>query len=441
MEALTYSPSETPTTNRKAGFVDILIVLWMWSMLFLSFGPKSIQARFHYVPQLLTLLLIVFVIARYVMEEGRFRINVEVALYAAWGIWAFTGLLATEYTHLFWPCMSRLWKLGGMFLLICWAVNSEYRLKSLILIGLVGGTLAVTIGPILGIGQYHLEMGGRETGALGNPNSLAYMSELMLCGLLFAIATVRSRWIKLLSLACIPIPLYLGYQTGSRNAFVGIVIVLLTTYFFYMRPRLKGRIVVKLSALIAILLIIVLMFHIIAVYSPFAVRFESLFEFLTTGRSSELAKGGRGRMFMGGLRMTLDYPILGAGLGHDYPMLASYTGLHPMFIHSDLAGLGGMVGIPGLILFYSIGILLFVRTRRITKHPALTVQEKEFALFCLVFLACYLARTVYDALYCNKITWVLLGGITGYVEHMRSELRLREAAAVYDEEQEDDMVV
>jgi len=164
------------------------------------------------------------------------------------------------------------------------------------------------------------------------------------------------------------------------------------------------------------------------VYSPFAWRFDTIAKLLQ-GDSTAFEESGRGMAYMGALRMTLDHPIVGVGLGHDYPFLVQYTGMGNMYIHSDLLGLGGIVGLPGLVLFYCIPILMLRRLNWIRKHPLLMPGELNSVLFFRVFLVCYLFRTIGSSVYENRIHWVLLGWILGYAYNKCIELRRREEYA------------
>lgn len=420
----------------RVGLVDFLLVLWMWALLFMSLGPQYIQDRYHYIPQMLLAVLALPILVRRVAEAKPFSIPREAIVYILFGAWSITGIIVAQNSGVFWIATGRLWKLGAMFLLMIWAIDSQRRLEILILYGIVGGMIIVFLAPALGIVRYELAesfSGGRETGALGNPNSLSHMAVLAFYGLLFAIATARAKWRKILAVLLLPIPIYAALIAGSRNGWVGIFTALLLVYFFYFRPRLRGRAAAKLFIIASILLSIAVSTHLLLTYSRFAYRYKNLFELVTTGRMGEFRQEGRMVMFRGELRMTRAHPLFGVGLGQDYMRLSEYSGLRPMYIHSDFAGLGGLVGIPGYILFYLIPIGLAIRAYRLSKHPLITAEQQKILLFCVIFLVGDLTRTVYGSLYAAKFSWIFWGGITGYVCKLKSDLGLRELQEVWQE--------
>jgi hypothetical protein len=282
--------------------------------------------------------------------------------------------------------------------------------------------------------NYELELsemvfGGRETGALGNPNSLADMSVLCFIGLMMAMATARTPWTKVLPVLFLPIPIYASFRTGSRNALVGLFIAVVLTYFFYLRPTLRGRPILRALGLTVVLACVGVGAYAALTYAPFAWRYKGMWEFLTTGQSAEFMEESRVVMFLAELRMTMSHPFLGVGLGQDLFRLIEYMPtLHQMFIHSDFAGLGGLIGLPGWALFYVILISLTVRGHRLSKHPLVSPQEAGLLIFCVIFMVSSITRTFYGSMYAAIYSWVLWGGIAGYILSVHARVRAMESA-------------
>ncbi|MFW6062181.1 MAG: O-antigen ligase family protein, partial [Planctomycetota bacterium] len=435
---------EDASQEQRGGLVDLLLVLIVWSIMFFSFGPKDIQASFHYVPQLFTACFGGFIIIRRRLEGYRFVFPTETLLYALMGLWALTGVFVAERMTAFRAGWFRHWKLGVLLLLSIWAASSLSRLKTVVVGGIAGGLILLVLLPMVGIGNYsNLSTGwdDRMTGATGNPNNLSRIAELAFAAMLFAAVTAKYGWGKALALLLALIPLWVAVKTGSRNAAVGVVTALVATYFLYVRPMWKGRALRKSVAVLLIAGVLLGGWCYIMFYSPFEQRFESLFAFVFKGQTHELLGSSRGRMFLGELHMTWDHPLFGVGLGQDIFELSQYSHLPAMFIHSDLAGLGGVIGLPGLLLYYSIPLVLLLRLRRIVKHPLVTEAEAKAARFCMIFAVLFLARTVHDSIYYNKAILIILGGLIGYSHQLWATLQNAEAVEEYEWPAEDGKVV
>ena len=414
---------------RRAGLMDVLLALWLWAMLFTSYGPPEVQRRFHYVPQILLVILAVPVVIRR-LAEGRLLLPRELLLYIAWGVWSITGLWVAHYEGLFWSSYGRTWKMGALFLIVTWAVDSYRRLRTLLLLGFVAGMIVVAATPWFGIGSYEQmagDFGGRATGALGNPNTLSHLATIGFMSIVLAIATARRTWAKALWALLLSVPLYLAWVTGSRNAWAALVLFAVISYFFYLRPQLRGRIGAKLGAMVSIAVVIVGGTALMLAYSEFAARFDSLIEFLTTGETRNFFQEGRVRILFGELAMSADNLLFGVGLGQDWFRLPQYAGMTTGFIHSDMAGLAGMLGLLGWLLFYGILASLVLRCWKLAKHPMATAEERKVLLLAAVFMATDVGRTLFMSLYAAKTAWVLWGGIAGFATAMAAQFAQRAA--------------
>lgn len=420
----------------------MLMVLWIWAMLFMSCGPRAVQERYHYVPQILLIILVLPIVVRRIAEGKSLTLPREVAIYALWVTWCLMGLLVATHPSALWESVGTLLKLGGTFLLMAWVVDSRKRLNALILLGFVGGMILVFFSPALGTGEIYMrehEFGGRETGATGNPNTLSYLAVIAFTGLLFAVASARTKPFKIILTLVMAIPIYAAFKTGSRNAWAGIFTAIVLLYFCYFRTRFRGKLATKFILFTIIFGVIAGGTYLLLSFGQFAYRYESLIEFITTGQTGRFATEGRVVMFMGELRMTAQNPVLGVGAGHDFIHLQKYTQM-PGVIHSDLAGLGGVIGIPGFLLFYAIPISLALRIRRLISHPLATPEERKILSFCLILLLGNLLRTVHSSVYRSKFTWTIWGGILGYATSLQSELQAREAAGLLEQWEEPALV-
>jgi len=416
----------TPTV-RRAGIMDVLLALWLWALLFTTYGPKEIQARFHYVPQVLLAVIAVPLVIRR-LARGQLLIPTGGLLYIAWAVWSFTGIFVAKYERLFWSSYGRTWKLFVLFLLVSWAVDSYRRLRILLLVGFTGGMCVAAVAPLFGFSSYEQmagEFGGRATGALGNPNTLSHLATIGFMSIILAIATARGLVTKVLWAMLLAIPLYLAWVTGSRNAWAALVLFGIMAYFFYLRPQLRGHIGAKLGAVISIAVAIVGGTALMLAYSQFASRFDSLIEFLTTGETRRFARESHVVAMFAEWRMFANNMALGVGLGQDYLRLPEYGGQRLLFIHSDLSGLGGIVGLPGLVLYYAILGTITYRCWKTSKHPMATPVEQKVLLLATVFMATDIARTLFVSIYGAKIAWVLWAGIAGYATSISYECATR----------------
>lgn len=413
----------------RAGIVDVLLALWLWATLFTAYGPKEVQQQFHYVPQILLAILAVPLVIRR-LAEGRMLLPTEAFLYIAWAVWGSTGLFVARYERIFWSSYGQTWKLLILFLLVAWAVDSYHRLWTLLVVGFLGGMLAATVAPLLGFGSYE-EMaggfGGRARGALGNPNTLSLLASIGFMGTVLAIVTARRKRAKVLWTLGLAAPLYIAWITGSRNAWAALVLFGMMFYLFYLRPRMRGRFGARMAAATTLAVAVVGGTALMLTFSRFAGRFESLIEFLTTGETRSFFQSGRAQTMFAELRMAAKNPIFGVGLGQDSLLLMQYGAPRQLFLHSDMPGLAGLIGLPGWLLYYAILGTLTFRCWRASKHPTATHEERNTLSLVAGFTATSVAMTLFSPLYCAKIAWMFWGGIAGYVTTMSAQFAQRAA--------------
>jgi O-antigen ligase len=129
------------------------------------------------------------------------------------------------------------------------------------------------------------------------------------------------------------------------------------------------------------------------------------------GRGLNSATGGRGKLVRKGIRLAVNHPVVGVGVGgfkRSYAELTHLKGREPKAAasHNTPVTVAAETGIPGLLLFgWLLGAGLLLAFRRFARDlPGLT------ALTCgLVFASIAVHSLFYNAFFEDPTIWAALG--------------------------------
>lgn len=114
-----------------------------------------------------------------------------------------------------------------------------------------------------------------------------------------------------------------------------------------------------------------------------------------------------------GLETIQTYPVFGVGIGNFKKHTSS-----DLYSHNNYIEVCANSGIPGLILYYSVFLVLFLRLKSLNKKK-LNVFDRNFVSFSKIFLLLTLVADIGLVSYYNKLNWIMTAIIIGYSSTLR----------------------
>lgn len=182
----------------------------------------------------------------------------------------------------------------------------------------------------------------RAVERITDANAVGYYCSLGIVGMLALLKEVKRMWMKGLLIAGGAFALYGVVLSASRGAFVALMAIAVLWPLLCM----VGSSRYKLNALVVAAILIFLAFQAVQLIiqeTYLGVRFT---------QASQLEDGSsqtRLDLFLSGLRIFMDNPITGCGLGQFG--VASGTGF---YAHNEFAEILATTGLPGLFLYFPI---------------------------------------------------------------------------------------
>jgi len=289
-------------------------------------------------------------------------------------------------------------QLSIMFFLVVDFVRTERDLKYLlgvfILSGLVNTGLAVY--------QIYFENVARAGGAIGNANRFGVIQLVVLCLVLPGLGSLFVRRLSpVIWLALGPIA-YSILLSFSRGAFVTTAAVVL----YYLLCVRSGRVRPKVALAVAIVVGLML------APEGFYHRIDTIRTAISGIQLHERSIPTRLLYYRAGIRMGLDHPLTGVGLGNFDHHIATYTNLHTVEArgaHNMYVSVFAETGIMGLITFLGFLVTSFV-TARGRLRPDLSGAGFRMGFANGVELGCaaLLIGGLFASLEYSKVLWVLL---------------------------------
>jgi len=353
--------------------------------------------------------------------QARVRPTPEMILYGVFIGWSLTGLIGAAVPALFWQKWFTLVQVWILIILMTGFTVSR-RALTLNLSFVVLACMVVAAGSII-TGSYKsgVEEGARVTTIGVNANGFGrIMIVVTVCAMYFWMRPSRSSVAKFaLLVPTMVVASMLCILSGSRTSVVGLALLyLLWTYLCYRKEALQRK-----GLLVLILLGLVVGGYGFVSFtrrSTVGKRFQATIDNLMGRREGGLAD--RDRLYGIGLRLFRENPIVGVGLLN----FKYYTGGKSS--HSDYLDILTATGLPGFLIYYSIYVAFWLRTRKIVKYcpdPDVVKTVRLFRAVTLVYLALGLGAPNYS----GKLPWIILGSFVGYSNAVWESVRHRMAAA------------
>lgn len=198
----------------------------------------------------------------------------------------------------------------------------------------------------------------RLSGPINAPNLWGQVLVAVVPLVVYRFFDERLKWVKFLSVAILGLLLTVIFNTYSRGAYVGLVVIIA---LIVLERRLNLSVIFASLGLIGILMIFL--------PSNYVARFQTLTLLSPTtqnGIYQDSSFLGRSSEVLTGLRMFSENPFLGVGAGNyynNYQKYAQLVGLEfrnePREAHSLYAQLLAETGIMGTVAFFGIIFSLF----------------------------------------------------------------------------------
>ena len=197
-----------------------------------------------------------------------------------------------------------------------------------------------------------------------NGNGIGFMmaqGALIGCYLLHKCQTLRSKIVYLVSVVAFSL---LTVYTGSRTAFI-VLVVELVLYFWMRYPTKIMRNIVIL--LIAFFVAVILIMNVEGFYNVLGSRLEDLFEVLSGSGEGDGSSNIRLEFIRNGIEWFAEKPVLGYGINNYKVLNESATG-NFTYAHNNFVEIAVNLGVIGLILYYSVYVHIIRKMLRSVKN-------------------------------------------------------------------------
>ncbi|MBU1568067.1 MAG: O-antigen ligase family protein [Proteobacteria bacterium] len=234
----------------------------------------------------------------------------------------------------------------------------------------------------------------------GDPNYYA-LSAILILPFIFYLFKFSKRALVRYGLIATMVVFALGiFITQSRGALLGIAVMLLVA-FLMSRKKLKALVIIFLVVLIGLSL------------APDNLRKRFSETKISEDQESsgdEASTTRRWYLFLAGVEMVKDKPLTGVGLGKFkeksiiyYPKLG-----FPGIAHSTYVSIMAELGVPQLLLFFTLAAFTFRELLRLKKRPDIRQDELFLINTLIVSLTGFLVACTFLSGEYTKIFWVLV---------------------------------
>ena len=345
--------------------------------------------------------VITYLFVLYVLANRLVRVIVlpEVIAYFSWVLWSLGGIAVAADAQLFYRGLQVAIQTGALLLLVA-ALTIIRRTWDVNVAGIMVGGIIIVLST-LQAEPFVDPHGVRVAGVVGNPNDFAYHLLFLVFAAFYFWRKDQSVYTKIFYSA-----LSLSATAGiifsaSRKAFLALLVFILV-WILYRFSETIGK---KLRYILAIVFLIVgiyLLIDLVIMPRTYIGQRTAQIKWLT----SDFER--RWSLYETGIQLVKDNPITGVGLGN-YRIFSDREGA----AHSEYVDITSTTGVIGLLLYFSLYIILWRRLNYIhgqITHPVVLRNIRLFKAMILTILFMGLGRELVD----SEITWVFLGTVVGW---------------------------
>ena len=231
----------------------------------------------------------------------------------------------------------------------------------------------------------------RLGGVFGNVNTM---------GIIIGISTIFSFYFVLYERMCIyifpiVITLILVLLTGSRTAFIFVLINIFFLIYFKFRGNLKNKIKSIILIVLILLLFYYLIFNVPIFYSLLGNRIDSYFRFFIGEEINEKSILLRDYMIRFGFEKFKEKPIFGWGIGNYEELFKKDIGYRG-YAHNNYIELLVDVGIIGMVAYYLMYIFGLFKLKKLKIGKYENFKYLFISLFLSILIIGYSSVYYYD---------------------------------------------
>lgn len=266
-------------------------------------------------------------------------------------------------------------------LILNYILNNQLQLDYIKTICAVGICMSLYLLMTEGISTifYSLSQGLRIGKSLGNENVLGVFSAISATISLFYIKYEKKNYHWLF----LPITSFVSLGSGSRMAFIILLIGLVGIYVLNMSLRNAAVLIIRIIAVLAIIYLIINLPIFFAVKN----RVLDLVGLVQTHDTANRSLTNRSIMIQRGIEGFLNQPFTGVGLGNTGVLIRGFTVGHQYFyLHNNYIELLASIGVFGFLSYYSIYYYGIKNIINILKNEKDNVLMKLIILICILML-------------------------------------------------------
>ncbi|MEE4311339.1 MAG: O-antigen ligase family protein [candidate division KSB1 bacterium] len=392
---------------KDAGMLGIVLVVGMASAIVIFFCPRIgvlfviglIYSNLAAVVgggifKLIVLFTMIAWLINNFMSDPKFvshRVNVIILIFS---FFALISLVSAASTELAIEALMNYLKSMILYFLVIHLIDTPRLLRyAFWVIVIAAGVTAV-----YGMSTFMSDpfMSSRVSSFREDPNNLAIV---LVTAVPISVSLIKTekRLISKIILAAIGMAILITINlTYSRGGMLALGVVLMALLYNERKN--------KVFAVISVIVLIIVVYLFVEKLS----HYQKLLRLVTEDQSFIQ----RYRLYRGGIRMFLDHPVFGVGLGNFIVWSTRYTGLiMALYAHNIFLHIGAETGIGGLLAY----IFIFYLAWRSVKKAGTVAMEKNnpvllnYAFGIKVSLLGFTIAGLFLSQHFNKALWVILG--------------------------------
>ena len=263
-------------------------------------------------------------------------------------------------------------------------------------------------------------LSSRFAGTLGNANRFAFVSLIGLTNLTYLWRVYSERLIKMLILLAGGLLAYQIILSGSRKGMIGVFLILLLQYVFFVFKNRKRAVFKRLIGGLVVLSFLFGIFGYFIMKSEYGYRMANVMLYI---KGQKIQKGdtsitGRAYLYKVGLKNFMNSPIIGNGLSSfdDTDLgIGKISRRIGAYAHSNLIEVLASSGIIGFILYYSIYWTCILRLLYQFKFE-LNTHLKSIWYLTITFIVVMLTYELFSVTYYGKEFWIFLSCVLASIK-------------------------
>lgn len=351
------------------------------------------------------LILSVFLIARLALKKdfAKIAFGKPTVIWGIWVIYAFVNSLLKGYYHDDLPAYSLLVQISVPYILMVTinflSINDQKKLLNVLIFGMYLSVLIILF--------FNTSAGGDRYSGQMNSNTVGIMSTILSMLIYLKYHNKSISLIKFILLSIVPVTLII--TTGSRTAFGGLIMLILTHFII---NRSKSVLITILQFSLGIALLI-LPLNFVLHNTALGERIQSTTQQSEEGIDMETGNvlldkfGDRGIYYYLGWQVFSENPVSGIGLDN----FMDYTGGEFKEQHSEYMIQLSELGIIGFLIFFFFYFSIFKDLFNIRSNSSQGSKAEIYIAYVIIILIMITATRMFRVWH----LFMIIGVVTGYI--------------------------